>query len=446
MATCLQSITTLMAGPGIDSLTEILPATNTSLFFTPVSNELLLAKMEIQQTVTFTVTLAPTVPGLYNATLSIYSVVGTTITAYASINLTSSSVSFSKDFQAGNYIFCFHANSSAAYGGNIVGSFVGVPSSAVFFPTFPTGENIKVELTIPSPPRVCGQVMFYEVVEGEVPPGVYLDELGTLRGTLPNLDCVGPDQYGYDYSPSFNWFYERSGVSYPIGRQWRFKVKLSLGSNPDIFVTDWYCIRVVNNWDFDRDNFISQLPFDHTTQTVIYDTPRTLEPVCEDCPPESDANVAVVPKSLEQQCIPCDQHLETGSVSLIQIPKELESTPPAQFALWYAHNQFVDYSESCPDVQKFINSLRTSPLFQKLLAQNGLAASTDPTPQQLVIASIFNNYLQLAAERLKDGRNATDIDQQLLEWQFKENQSNPLISDVLEGATIAPFELVVRRG
>ena len=453
MATCLQSITTLMAGPGIGSLTQILPSTNTSLFFTPAVNQLLLAEMQIQQTVTFTVSLSPSIPGSYNVTLSIYQVTGTgpsaTITSYASINLVSTSTTFSKDFQAGNYIFCFHSNGTSAYGGNIVGAFVGVPSSAVFFPSFNTGELATANLTIPAPPRVCAQAMYYSVIAGELPPGIYLDELGTLRGTLPNLDCVGPDQFGNDYSPSFNWFYERNGVTYPIGRQWRFEVKLVLGSNPDVFVTDWYCIRVVNNWDFDRDNFMANAPFDHVIVTPVIDPPATLQPsVCEDCPEvEATTNKSVgAVKTLSQVCVPCDSPVETGAVTLIAIPEQLQSTPPSQFAMWYALNQFTDFSKSCPDVQTFINNLKGSTLFQKLLAQNGLAPSTAPTAQQLYIATVYNNFLQIAATRLTDGRNSNDIDQQMLNWQFQENQQNPIYTDVYEGQTIPPFELVVRRG
>lgn len=430
-----------MAGPGIGSLTPINPSTTTFFSCSPTTNELLLASMEIQQTVTFTVGLSSSIPGSFNCTLSIYQVVGSVVSSYASINLTTTSTTFSKDFTAGNYIFCFHSNNTASYIGTIIGSFVAIPSSAIISPTFHAGELMKIQLTTPSPPRVCSQIMFYEVVDGELPPGVFLDELGTLRGTLPNLDCAPPDVDGYDYSPSFNWFYERSGTIYPLGRQWRFKVRLMLAADETVFVENWYCIRIFNNWDFDRDNFMANAPFDHTTTVTLYDPPPKLEPICEDCPTELVTSPVEL-KTLESQCVPCDSPPETSAVTLIPIPEELQKIPPSQFALWYATNQFVDYSKSCPSIQTFINNLKGSDLFNKLLAQNGLAASTDPTPQQLIIATNYQNFLQVAASMLTDGRNPTDIDTQMLQWQNEQNQANPLFTDVYSGEVIPPFELV----
>jgi len=444
MATCLQSVTALMAGPGIESLTVINPNTNTPLSFSPTTNQLLLAQMQIQQTVTFTVGLSSSIPGAFNASLTIYQIIGSgpsaIINSYASINFSSTSTSFSKDFQTGNYVFCFHANNTSTYTGNIIGSFIAIPSSATFNPIFTVGEAIRLELTIPSPPRVCSQVMFYEVVDGELPPGVFLDELGTLRGTLPNLDCTPPDMYGNDYSPSFNWFYQRGELSYPLGRQWRFKVRLTLATNDQVYTEDWFCIRIFNNWDFDRDNFVAQEPFDHTTTTTVYDPPPKIEPICEDCTPETTQNF--IPKTFESQCVPCDSPPETSQVTLIPIPEELKAVPPSQFTSWYTQNQDVDYSNSCPAVQTFINNLKGSNLFNKLLVQNGLAPSTEPTPLELFIATTFQNYLQIASTRLTNGRNSTDIDSQLLQWQFEQNQSNPIFIDVISGELIPPFELV----
>jgi len=442
MATCLQTIADVMAGPGIDSLTVINPNTNTPIVVTPSANQLLLARMQVQQTVTFTVTLSSSIPGSFNVSLTIYQVVGSTVSSYASINLTTASTTFQKDFQSGTYIFCFHGNNTASYTGNIIGSFISVPSSAILFPVFKVGEKVKADLTIPSPPRVCSQVMFYEVTAGEVPPGVYLDELGTLRGQLPNLDCMPPDQFGYTYSPSFNWFYERSGISYPLGRQWRFKVKLSLAANPEVFIEDWFCIRVYNNWDFDRDNFIAQAPFDHETEVAEEIPPPVLEPLCEDCPePEAKKD----PVALQQICVPCDSPPETSMVTLIEIPEPLRALPPSQFTQWYAVNNETDFSKSCPEIQKFINDLKGSTIFNKLLEQNSLAPSTELTEQELFIATTYKNFLQIASTRLTNGRNPTDIDTQLFQWQFQENQANPLFSDVYSGETIPPFELEFSR-
>lgn len=444
MATCLSSITTLLAGPGIGSLTIIHPSTLTPIVCSPSVNQLLLAQMDIQQTVTFNITLASSIPGAYNVTLSIYKVVGSVVTSYASITMTTNSVSFTQDFQPGNYIFCFHVNNTASYTGTIIGSFVAIPVAALLFPIVLVGEKSSANLTVPSPPRICSQPMFYSMVGGELPPGVTLDELGFLRGTLPNLDCVEKDQYGYDYSPSFNWFYERSGSSYPLGRQWRFKVRLTLASNTDVFTENWFCIRIFNNWDFDRDNFKKQIPFTHEVTTVIVDPQKVLEPPCEDCPPDPKTK-PFVPVKLESQCVPCDSPPETTSVTLIPIPKSLLATPPSQFTLWFSANATKDFS-AYPDIQEFVQNLKDSALFNKLLVQNNLEPNTAPTAQELLIATTYQNYLQIAATMLqKDGRNRTDIDAQLLVWQNQENQKNPIFSDVYSGEHIKPFELIVKR-
>jgi hypothetical protein len=40
----------------------------------------------------------------------------------------------------------------------------------------------------------------------------------------------------------------------PWGHQWRFKLKVWMAELPDVTSEQWFCIRIHNNWSWDRDN------------------------------------------------------------------------------------------------------------------------------------------------------------------------------------------------
>lgn len=102
------------------------------------------------------------------------------------------------------------------------------------------------------PTKECDIPLYYDFLEGELPMGIELTRRGYLQGTPCNID-----DYSNVDAPSFNWFYtDIDGVNVSFGMVFRFKVKVYailpdgvIGNNED---ERWFCLRLLNNWSFDK--------------------------------------------------------------------------------------------------------------------------------------------------------------------------------------------------
>jgi len=433
MATCLQSITNIVNAGQIDSVPELSPNTLTPISFGSTANQLFLLKLPIFQTISFQLVLVPAGSGTnISVTAEIYVLNSdNSVTSQGSILISDLNSAFNKDLQAGTYFLCLRTT-VGSFTGTILASFTGYPTTSFFTFLMYDGSVASYQFDNTRPPRPCDEPLFFELLDGTLPPGIAMNALGKLSGILPNLDCIDDTK---DLSPSQNWYQEEMDGSFtPWGKQWRFKVKVYLQDYPDSYDEDWFCIRVVNNWSFDRDNFLSQMPFTNVRTVQVVEQPKTLPEICfEPCEIQAPEDFNPIP--LKDQCSACsDPNVETD-VTLIQIPKQVASVPVTELPLWYVVNQGKFFASE--EVNKFIGNLENSYAFKLLLAQAGLidpVQSEEDAAKTAVNVSEFNNFVQISVSSLVDGRNTTDLDAMMLQWRDEQNQKLPITLSSYDGS------------
>lgn len=419
MATCLQSIDSMGS---IGSLTEIVPNTIMSFAVNSANNRLFRLQSPMFQTVTFSTTLALSPP---STTFTVYSWDGSTATILGSVNITNPNSTFALDFPIGDYIICVRPTGPSAQAGNFVCSFTGYSQEARF--SFNMFEGARLEAPLsgpPTPPRECNEALFFEILDGQLPPGLNMDSLGTITGWLPNLDCLEDSP-----SPAVNWYYEENdGTAWPWGREWRFQVKVWIaGMEEDAFAIDWFCVRIHNNWTFDRDNFMSQAPFTEIKEIKVVDPVVPLpKSICQPCK-NFDKPAQFVPQPIAQPCAPCNASNQSTSVELIGIPLDLCQIPPNDFLPWYEANKNLDSGN--PFIEKFKRDLKESAGFNILRQRAGYVEpdpiSIDEREKAFVTATNYQNFLQLATVRLDINSDPESLSSLIRQWRDIENQSLP---------------------
>lgn len=282
MANCVTTIQALIASSQILNQTQIYSNTVTPIFLTQTSPCILLLESKSTQTITFNISGASTAGAgsPVNLLLTIYSYINGSATSIGSINLLNANSSFQKDFGSGTYIFCIASQNAAGFNGTLVGTFVGFPTVASMATVAYFGTSMQSSLYQPPPaPSVCNQPIWFQLVQGSLPPGITLQLNGVIQGVFPNLDCVDDQN---PYSPAVNWFYDAGGAIAPVGRQWRFQVKCWLQFFPDVVAYQWFCIRIYNDWSLDRNNFLAQPKVKTVTIAKIVD-PAPLPELCQPC-------------------------------------------------------------------------------------------------------------------------------------------------------------------
>lgn len=329
---------------------------------------------------------------------------------------------FSKEFSQGEYFLC--VSSTKSFNGSVIGNFAGFAGEARFRSTLDVGETLSGNLVIERKPKFCDAPLWFDMLDGKLPPGITLSHLGKLLGVLPNLDCL---EDAGEYSPAQNWYFEDNcGLANPWGREWRFKVRVRIDGDTgeDSLAEDieWFCIRVYNNWSYDRDNFVAQAPFE-TVREIEFVTEQEKLPdvICEPCPVYIESNFA--PSDLPSFCEGCDESDVVADIQLIEIPKELCSVPVDAMPVWWVQNKKTVFD--CEAINIFIKALGDSTYFQMLLAQAGYKTKVVDDPKIAIHAQAFKNFLQLSALSLIDGRNADDIDYQMQQWKTHQNQKLP---------------------
>ncbi|ASD50353.1 hypothetical protein FDI24_gp073 [Acidovorax phage ACP17] len=420
MATCLQ---TLEGG----TPPELFPGTITPFSINALTNQVFLIRSLAAQTAFFNFVFNPTgSTANISIVVTAFQKVGGAYVDLGSVTFSDLVATFSKDFGVGEFYLCIRSNQG--YTGTVVGNFTGFPSEARFAGTAFQGAAMAVELSTPRPPVACDEPIYYKIIEGSLPPGLDLTALGRIQGMLPNLDCL---EDATSYSPAMNWSYEdNSGVMNPWGRVWRFKVRITLGDMEDTASDQWFCVRVHNNWNFDRDNFLRMAPFKSVREIEVVETPKLLKPVCEPCP-EEEVAAPFSPQAIEDPCPGCDHPDVVTDIQLIEIPKELSSVTPNKWVVWYLENKDRDWG-CCSAIAAFIRALEASPYFQALLAQAGVGKIADD-PRVAIEAEAFQNFLMLTASSLIDGRNSDDLDAMMLVWKNRANQKLPTTGNAQHG-------------
>lgn len=136
------------------------------------------------------------------------------------------------------------------------------------------------------PDQECDIPLRYKIIEGELPDGLRMTDTGKVLGVICNLDQM---RKTLTDSPSFNWFFsshEEGGGVFPIGKVFRFKVRVSLlGASPDDpeqNAEQWFCIRVLNNWSFDRGKFEEEVIQKAITNRYCPETTVVMSKLCCD--------------------------------------------------------------------------------------------------------------------------------------------------------------------
>lgn len=415
MATCTESIASM---PGYSSLTEIIPNTVTPFTVTAVNNRLFRLECPEFQTVKFNVSV--NAPGA--TTITVYRWLEGVASPIGSINITTPTAVAYIDFQIGTYIVCVRPTGFAQQTGHLIAEFTGYSLEARLVSDHATGESMDVILSgPPTPPRECSEALFFEIVDGELPPGLQMNPFGIITGWLPNLDCL-EDRW----SPAVNWYYdENDGTTWPWGREWRFQVKVWIDGQPESTNDiEWFCVRIHNNWSYDAQRFLAEAPFENITEVRVVDPPTTLPTICQPCKQFEEEARFVPQKIKDTECLPC-QNNQSTSIELIPIPLDLCHIPSTEFLEWYVRNG--DDSGN-PHIEKFKRDLENSPAFTVLRERAGYIEPDPLTPTQrereFIVVQNYQNFLQLAAIKLADGHDE-EAKSKVREWQIIENQALP---------------------
>lgn len=422
MATCIEAIA---AAPSA-SIPEILPGTRMPFDVLANDSQLYRIRSPLYQTVTFSVNLelAP-----YETTFTFYQLVGSTYVPIGSSNITQINAGFPVDLPFGEFILCIRSRALSRQKGSFVCTFTPYPTTAEMEPRAYVGEVMVADLEITRPPVECNEALFFNIVEGELPPGLILTSLGAINGVLPNLDCL-PDRL----SPAAGWYYQDNDeYQYPWGREWRFKVKLQLATGFATPVEEWFCIRINNNWDLDQMNFLSQSPFKQITELNIVRQPDPILPgaICEPCKPIEESPIPVLKEIEPPACPACEQEQQMTAIELIEIPVELCQVPVDDMVAWYDRVTTVEPGKKqCKAVTDFIASLDNSEAFQMLRTRAGYveepAIPLEVLNTTFVAVSSYDRFMQLATIRLDEHSDLTSMNSMIDMWREHENQVLPM--------------------
>lgn len=430
MATCIQSINLM---PSYLGLEQILPSTLTPFSFTPTVNKLFRLSTLSPISVLFNISLVPSGTPVIAAQLAIYKFNGSAATSVlvGTINLNNPTMSFSRDFEFGNYILCFRSL-SGSYSAQVTGFFTTYPTTSFMSVRFSHGENLqRPEMGVPPLPSPCEEPLFYEILDGELPPGLVMNSLGIIEGTLPNLDCIDETK---DYSPSINWFYQDSdGVYQPWGLRWRFKVKMFIASMPDVFQEAWFCIKIHNNWSYDRDNFIEQAPFDRTRRIEIVQEPTLLpKNVCYvPCDDDKDTVIFKPQKIQDPGCDTCDGN--PVDVILVPIPQILKQKPITEIAKWY--EKFKDEIFESKDLKQFAERLKQTEAWKLYLQQIAFTDEERLNNGKIIVANVLNDALQISI--ISPYRDVEELPDMMERLRLIQNETLPFTLELNSGETFS---------
>lgn len=417
MPTCVQSLQSKIDQGTLDSIEQLTPETNMSIYITSSVKQLFRVEIVKQETAKFTISLVTQQqPTNIGVTVTFYQIgTGNVIINLGSAQITEMILEFQKDFSPGTYYICI-GSTTFTYTGTFRGEFAGYQIYALMKPNAFHGQALNpVEVIFPPGERVCNKVLWYQILEGSLPPGLIMTQLGRIEGILPNMDCIDENA---DLSPSQNWYYNLGSSWQPWGRQWRFFVRVWIWDYPEAISEQWFCIRIHNNWSWDRDNFKPPFEYDIIEPDPV-SPPRLPEEICCEPQPEPEPFVpAIVP-----QLCPCDG--ETPTEQAIQL----------NFLQWYQSVLLNPPGESNPHIQSFIDNFKDTDYFKQMMTESGLESEMY-TFEELELKAVEQRIEYYMSQLNADGRGSEDIDTIMLTLKDEENQKLPITIEGCNGASV----------
>lgn len=407
MTTCSANVQNLVNTGEIWNTTRLLPNTSQNILVSPLNNQIFRLEIIQQETVQFTLNLGITsAPSNVGVNISFFEIRGSTPVSLGGVIVSEMNTSFQKDFTPGIYAICIRSN-VYTYTGLFTGFFTSYQIYSIFVPRAYAGESVSpVPLEFHIVKKKCTEPLQFEIIDGSLPPGLTFTSAAQIYGVLPNLDCVEDNAA---LSPSQNWFYPRplDETWHPWGRQWRFLVRVWIISRPEISTERWFCVRIKNNWSWDRDAFHIPNDTQDPTPTQI---PRDTLPVPVDmCCEEPENVLTFIPEPIQTHEL-CDcEKQDTSEEKIIK-----------DFLRWYTDVIQNQTDKDNPHIQEFIEKFRTSDYYREIIKKAGLE-ETLYTKRELELIS-FQKIIESYNNQLKDGRRENDIDSVMLDLQYKENQ------------------------
>ena len=333
MATCIQTI------QGGGPFEELFPNTVSPFSINLLTNKVYSINVAAASQAVFAFAFNPVNPvTTISITVTTFRRDGTTLTDLGSATFSDLIGGYSKDFSAGEYLLCIRSNQS--YTATVIGQFSGFRPQTNFRLNFYDGNQLTGKMDDRRPPVACDEPLYYQLLDGELPPGIRMTGLGRLYGNLPNLDCLEDAE---TLSPAQNWsYFAPDGTAHPWGRVWRFKVRVSIAEMEESSDTEWFCVRVHNNWDFDRDNFLRNAPFKVINTVTVIEEPKKLpgsfcmEPCVE------PIDFGFQPQTIGgPECPVCDDADIVTDIQLIAIPPLCQKIDVSAIPLWWLRNKDV---------------------------------------------------------------------------------------------------------
>lgn len=327
------------------------------------------------------------------------------VSALSTVHLTEWRNKFVQDFSIGDYFISIDANCKIG----IVGTPLNfIPVKMLAMDCY-HGDVMHASITAKKKPKDCSEALSYQLIDGDMPPGIRLSKDGLMLGIVEDLDCIDNSM-----SPSFNWYYgNHDGVVQSWGRKWRFKVRVSIASQPDVYTDEWFCVRVFNNWSVDK------LSFTESQETVVYDYQNdiVIPTMPELCPVKEDKpfipHITELPRyNRALDCIPCNDPNTPHLEEKFDLPRELKIRTPDELIRYYIDNQ--------NNFEPLIMQLHNSTLFADLIKQLG---REDP---RIVYEVNISERITIKKFWLDNGSALNDIDAAMIANRTITGQINPV--------------------
>ena len=412
--TCTNTIKYVVENGTFDTVPKLDFNVITPFNITILESKLFLIKLPIYQKVEFQTIVTS---GRASFSIEIYDDKGIKL---ATANITNYISSFSINLERGTYFVCLSTNTSYVTG-TITAIATEYAEIITFSSKFYFGSQLKSELYIKPPDIIdCNETVYFELVDGALPEGTIINKLGRISGYLPNMDCTEDNLH---LSPSNNWMFQDGSMWYPWGRQYKFCLKAYIDSGPNGLGTaepieQWFCIRIYNNWDFDRNNFLSQMPFKRlVTREITEEVDPLPHSVCiQKCEPPYV--LPFVPQAIKpitenkSLCDSCDGDVPNIIFETIKIPQTINCgiAEINQLDIWW--KKINENTNQSPEVLKFINSLKQSDIFKSILLK-----------ESNVEISVIGSSLELVRIEYNEDNNITTISE---ENRIAQNNKNDM--------------------
>ncbi len=415
MANCLPFLTEVVGSGQVMTLDRLNHNTLSPLAFARNDCKSFVMSFDVFTVADFVVNAIPDSGSAFSYDVKMYRVAGNVMTEVATVVVADQSVSFSKEFTAGTYLVCFQTISFVSLRGNVLLVFRGYQRYAVMEAHLGCGSVASIAFDGRRPPADCDAELVFELIEGELPPGLRMNEAGLVLGIAPNLDCIEDTAL---LPPAQNWSFEHNDQTHhPWGKQWRFKVRVSISGMPEVNTEEWFCVKLHNNWSLDRDNFLRQAPFVYD----VYEEMKEAITIPDLCPvpvdekweptaivlPCQDGTMPrfVAEKIQDPYCDTCGGKEASQRFSM---PYGVPGIGTEGFTEWLAA---LENSQS-PEVLEFVGRLKNSPIYQLHLQSHPIEVAQEW--REIIVRTYVDDPHRLFTE-----------------WRLAENQRLPWTVEVI---------------